>query len=479
MLQELVSDTPYNLKTDIWSLGCIMYELCTLKPPFTAKNHHHLFHMIKQGRFEPIPNIYSHELRGAIEQCLRCDPKERPETSQLLFMPVMQTFRKQREMVLINKQLQAKENRLNMREAILAAKEREIEMVEGRLIAKNNGLLAKERELMAKEQELIAKEREIKHYLQEKSHSLREQIDMEVREEWRIKAEIEIRQQIEQRKMDLQSHFEFEVNQRVGAQVMPRLEAEFERRIAELNLVPAHMLLSSHSSSASSSNLSAETSITSVSSFPSPPNGFSHPELNDVDMASPSRDTPVKGSHLHDGKPPVLDLRHNVLHKALLEKERDMGTASRLSDPHPLGNISMDDLFEEPEHDVGDSPEARDGNSFSRVSLTGSPFPQKRASLRRSQTSTGINLFPGSKRSSLGNTSFHDDLDTVKDSDKREIHSRALSLVELAKQREQERKLEEQQLRSSVAVWDPEKDDMPSPFLVKTRDISLNGKALG
>lgn len=478
-----MSDTPYNLKTDIWSLGCIMYELCTLKPPFTAKSHHHLFHMIKQGKFEPIPNIYSHELRGAIEHCLRCDPKERPETSQLLFMPAMQNFREKREMVLIRKKLQAKENQLNAREALLAAKEREIGTVESRLIAKNNGLLAKERELMAKEQELIAKEREMKHYLQEKSHSLREQIDMEVREEWRIKAEVEVRQQIEQRKMDLQSHFEFEVNQRVGAQVMPRLEAEFERRVAELNLVPAHVLLSStHSSSASSSNLSAETSITSVSSFFSPPNSFSHPELNDVDMASPSRDTPVKGSHLHNEKPPVLDLRHSVLHKALLEKERDVSTAYRYSDPHPLGNISMDDLFEEPEHDVDDSPRAQDGNSFSRVSLTGSPFPPKRSSLRRSQTSTGVNLFPSSKRSSLGHTSFHDDLDMVKtavvsDSDKREVHSRALGLVELAKQREQERKRgerEEQELRSSVAVWDPEKDDMPSPFLVRTRDISLN-----
>ena len=465
-----MSDTPYNLKTDIWSLGCIMYELCTLKPPFNAKSHHHLFHMIKQGKFEPIPNIYSHELRGAIEQCLRCDPKERPETSQLLFMPAMQTSRKQRELVLINKQLQVKENQLNLREAHVAAKEREIGTVESRLIAKNN-------ELMAKEQELIAKESEMKHYLQEKSHSLREQIDMEVREEWRIKAEIEVRQQIEQRKMDLQSHFEYEVNQRVGAQVMPRLEAELERRITELNLVPAHVLLSStHSSSASSSNFSAETSITSVSS-----NSFSHPELNDVDMASPSRDTPVKRSHIHDEKPPILDLRHSVLHKALLEKERDMSPASRFSDPHPLGNISMADLFDEPGHGVVDSPEVQDEDSFSRVSLTGSPLPPKRASLRRSQTSTGVNLFPSSKRSSLGNTTFHDDLGPAKravvnGSDRREVHSRALSLVELAKQREQERKLEEQELRSSVAVWDPEKEhDMPSPFLVKTRNISLNG----
>lgn len=40
---EVWRDEPYDLKTDIWSLGCVLYELCMLKPPFKASNMDELF----------------------------------------------------------------------------------------------------------------------------------------------------------------------------------------------------------------------------------------------------------------------------------------------------------------------------------------------------------------------------------------------------------------------------------------------------
>lgn len=34
---EVCEDRPYNDRSDIWSLGCILYEICALKHPFEAK----------------------------------------------------------------------------------------------------------------------------------------------------------------------------------------------------------------------------------------------------------------------------------------------------------------------------------------------------------------------------------------------------------------------------------------------------------
>ncbi len=39
---EIVENRPYSFKSDVWSLGVILYELCALKPPFTADSMHFL-----------------------------------------------------------------------------------------------------------------------------------------------------------------------------------------------------------------------------------------------------------------------------------------------------------------------------------------------------------------------------------------------------------------------------------------------------
>ena len=46
---EVWADKPYDYKSDIWSVGCVMYELCALKPPFRGQNLDQLYQCVKKG----------------------------------------------------------------------------------------------------------------------------------------------------------------------------------------------------------------------------------------------------------------------------------------------------------------------------------------------------------------------------------------------------------------------------------------------
>lgn len=75
---EVWRDEPYDSKSDIWSLGCVIYEICALKPPFQAKDMEGLYRRVQRGTFDRIPRIYSAELQKFIEKCLQLSPQKRP-----------------------------------------------------------------------------------------------------------------------------------------------------------------------------------------------------------------------------------------------------------------------------------------------------------------------------------------------------------------------------------------------------------------
>ena len=68
----------------MWSLGCLIYELCALHPPFTAKSQNELYTKIKRGTFRHIPVSYPDQLQKIIQKMLLLKPEMRPNVDELL-----------------------------------------------------------------------------------------------------------------------------------------------------------------------------------------------------------------------------------------------------------------------------------------------------------------------------------------------------------------------------------------------------------
>ncbi|XP_065586355.1 serine/threonine-protein kinase Nek3 isoform X2 [Cyrtonyx montezumae] len=81
---EIWENMPYNNKSDIWSLGCILYELCTLRHPFQANSWKHLILKICKGSYSPLPSHYSYELHYLIKQMFKRNPRNRPSATTIL-----------------------------------------------------------------------------------------------------------------------------------------------------------------------------------------------------------------------------------------------------------------------------------------------------------------------------------------------------------------------------------------------------------
>ncbi|XP_026161717.1 serine/threonine-protein kinase Nek4 [Mastacembelus armatus] len=87
MSPELFSNKPYNHKSDVWALGCCVYEMSTLKHAFNAKDMNSLVYRIVEGKLPQMPSRYDPQLGDLIKSMLCKRPEDRPDVKLILRQP--------------------------------------------------------------------------------------------------------------------------------------------------------------------------------------------------------------------------------------------------------------------------------------------------------------------------------------------------------------------------------------------------------
>lgn len=162
MSPEQVNYLTYNEKSDIWSLGCLLYELCALRPPFIASNQKELAVKISKGVFQRIPQQYSEELNDLIKLLLQVDEFRRPSIDQVLDHPVVQRRGAEYLQVLQRSSSPAdrtilKDDSQREMEEVLRLREESIKEKEQLLRARDEYVRLREAKIAEKEKELESK----------------------------------------------------------------------------------------------------------------------------------------------------------------------------------------------------------------------------------------------------------------------------------------------------------------------------------
>ena len=91
MSPEVCQSQRYSYKSDVWALGCILYEMCALQQAWSGSNLLGLVYKIVQETYPPVPDRYSAELKRLVGQLLSKEPDGRPELRQILQQPFIRT----------------------------------------------------------------------------------------------------------------------------------------------------------------------------------------------------------------------------------------------------------------------------------------------------------------------------------------------------------------------------------------------------
>ena len=95
MAPEVVKQTSYTIKADIWSLGCLVVEMISGTHPWAELNQMQALFQIGMGRKPSLPDEISNECRHFLEKTFELDYNNRPSADELLnhaFMGTEMTF---------------------------------------------------------------------------------------------------------------------------------------------------------------------------------------------------------------------------------------------------------------------------------------------------------------------------------------------------------------------------------------------------
>ena len=87
MSPEVCQNKPYSYQSDIWALGCILYELCALKHAFHSENLLGLVYKIVQKEPDPLPDTFSSEMQDLVTLLLNKDNTQRPRIIDIIRRP--------------------------------------------------------------------------------------------------------------------------------------------------------------------------------------------------------------------------------------------------------------------------------------------------------------------------------------------------------------------------------------------------------